>query len=101
MEEAIARSDVFFFVTTISVILVTACVLAVLIYLAGILRNIKSLSDLVKEEGELIRQDITDARMNVRERGFELRILSTLFNSFIKRRRERKRKRSTKKEEPE
>lgn len=64
--ETIARSDIFFFITTIAVGLLTIVSLVALVYLIKILRNIKDVSDLVKKESYRVVGDIDSVRQNLK-----------------------------------
>jgi formate-dependent nitrite reductase membrane component NrfD len=50
--EALLKSDIFFFITSVSVIAVTALLIVVLIYVAEILRDIRHVSKNVKKESD-------------------------------------------------
>ncbi len=67
--EAIAKSDLFFFVTTIAVVIVTIVLIIALIYLVRILRDANRLSSRAREEGEALLGDISSAREKVKSEG--------------------------------
>ena len=50
--EGVLKSDIFFFVTTVAVALVTTGIIIALIYLIRIMRNAESLSRTIRHEGE-------------------------------------------------
>lgn len=60
--EPLLKSDVFFVITTVAVIILTTVVVVALYYLIRILRNVKDVSKMVKDEGGLIKGDIDSAR---------------------------------------
>ncbi|MCI0542457.1 hypothetical protein L0Y69_01725 [bacterium] len=64
--DSLARSDLFFFITTIAVVLVTALVVAALIYVVRILRDIKSLSQKLEEGGDAIASDISSVHSSIK-----------------------------------
>ncbi len=64
--DSLARSDLFFFITTIAVVLVTALVVAALIYVVRILRDIKSLSQKLEEGGDAIANDISSVHKSIK-----------------------------------
>jgi hypothetical protein len=85
MNTSFIHADIFFFVTTIAVVLVSIVLVIVLIYLAKILSDIKEITREVKEETVLIRGDIQGLRENVKHEGFRLGHLWTFFRTLIKR----------------
>lgn len=68
------QSDVFFFITSVAVIVVTIFVLVVLWYLISILRNVKEVSDIIKKETLFFSGDLADFRKKIKK----------LFDSLIK-----------------
>ncbi len=84
--DVIAKSDIFFIITGVSVIILTIVVIVALYYIIKILRNIFSLSKVVKKEGEDIIKDIGKARKGVRKGGVRLgKFISTLVTPKKKR----------------
>jgi len=72
--ENILHSDVFFFVTTIAVVVVAIFFIIALIYVIRILKNIKDLSDIVKNDVKFLSGDLSGMRKKIKN----------LFNSLIK-----------------
>lgn len=79
------KMDIFFVVTTIAVVVLTVLLAFVLIRTLRILKKIEEVSDMVSEEGKLIREDIDEARAEFREEGFKLRTIANLFGRMGKR----------------
>ena len=65
----IAKSDIFFVITTIAVVVVSAVLIVALLYLIKILRDFKQVSGRVKEESDRISKDLSDLHIAVREQG--------------------------------
>ena len=80
----LAKSDAFFFITTIAVILVTIVVIIVAVYLIKILRDVKHISDKAKTETDLIAEDINELRTNVRRQGVKVRFFTNFINKLKK-----------------
>lgn len=80
--ETLIHADIFFFVTTIAVVLVATAFTVVLIYLAKVLSDIKKITAQVHEETILFREDIHDLRSEVKREGFKLRSLLDFFRGF-------------------
>ena len=56
--EEVLKSDIFFFITAIAVVVISIVILVAFYNVIKILRDIRELSDLVKNEGEFIIHDI-------------------------------------------
>lgn len=84
--DTLIHADVFFFVTTIAVVVVGAVAAIALVYLVKILSDIKKITAQVHEEAILFREDLHDLRTNVRHDGFKMRH----FIDFMKRLAKRK-----------
>ena len=83
------KADIFFFVTTICVILVTILFLVILFYLIRVLKNIDFLAKKIKEEGSEIIEDAHNIRIDLKSGAKKA---STLFSvlSFFNRKRKKK-----------
>jgi hypothetical protein len=69
MENNLIQADIFFFITSTAVILVSVLVIVVLAYLVLILKDFRGVSAKVKEETDLIAMDINEARAYFRSEG--------------------------------
>jgi len=72
--ESVLHSDVFFFVTTIAVVVVAIFFIIVLVYIIRILKNIKDVSDIVKNNAMFLSGDLSEIRKKIKK----------LFDSLIK-----------------
>ena len=54
----ILQSDIFFFITSVAVVVVAIFAVIVLVYIVRILKNIKDVSDIIKKESMFIAKDI-------------------------------------------
>lgn len=82
--DTLIHADVFFFVTTIAVVVVGIAFTVVLVYLAKILRDVKEVTEQVKEETILFRRDIADLRGDVKKEGFRAQRIFMFFRNFFK-----------------
>jgi hypothetical protein len=83
--DTLIHADIFFFVTTVAVIVVGIALTVALIYLANVLSDIKEITKQVKEETILFREDIRDLRSDVKNEGFRAeRFLMFVRNLFKK-----------------
>lgn len=78
--QEILKADIFFFVTTIVVVLVGICLIIFLIYALQIIADVKFISRKVKQESEEFIQDAKEMREAIKEKGTSLvGILSLIF----------------------
>lgn len=94
--QQIAQSNIFFFVTTIAIIIISLLITIALIQLIRILRTVKEVSDTFKVEGKNIIQDISGLRSSLKEKGQTISSLITLASvaAFIKKKTTKKKKTS-------
>lgn len=64
--EDVVQADIFFFITTVAVVVLTIALTVALIYLVLILKSIRRLVRQLEERAAEISEDITELRMNVR-----------------------------------
>jgi len=57
--ESFIQSDIFFFITSVAVIVVTIFILTMLWYIIRILKNVRDVSEIVKEEALFLSGDIS------------------------------------------
>jgi len=72
MDESILNSEIFFFITTISTIVLTVLLAVALIYGIKVLQDLKYIVRKVKEEGDLILQDAREVRTAIKEKSGNL-----------------------------
>ena len=82
------KQDIFFFVTTIAVVVFTICLIILLIVTIRVVNDIKYITKKAKEEADLISQDLSDLRQNVKEKGLKFKYLLSFFNNLGKKRKE-------------
>jgi hypothetical protein len=63
------HADIFFFVTTIAVVVFTIALTVLIAYLVKILRSTQRIIDEIDAEVVLVRRDMSDLRSGIRERG--------------------------------
>ena len=81
--DTLVHADIFFFVTTIAVVVVAAVLAVALVYLVRILNDVKRIAEQVREETILFREDIHDLREQVRHEGLRLRGFLDLITGFF------------------
>ncbi len=66
MGNSFIHADIFFFITTIAVVIFSVLLVIALTYLVKILRDIRKVVHTVEEEMEHIKGDVYDARVGIR-----------------------------------
>lgn len=69
---SLVQADIFFFITSVAVVAVSALAVVALVYAIGVLRDVKEFSRALKEQGGLILRDVEDARRFMRSEGVKL-----------------------------
>jgi hypothetical protein len=77
------HADVFFFVTTIALIVVAVGVVIIIVYVIRILRDVAAMSRTIKKETEVVLGDIELLRTSVKNNGFKFRYLGTFIMNFV------------------
>ena len=85
MDNTLIHADIFFFVTTIAVIVVGTALTVALIYLAQVLSDLKKITGQVHEETVLFREDVRDLRNHVRREGFKMQHFFDFVTKLIRR----------------
>ncbi len=78
------KADVFFTVTTIAVIVVTAVLTVAFVYLIKILRDVRYMSNRAKEETDKVVKDIDLFRESAKKNLGDFRHLANFFKSLFK-----------------
>lgn len=76
------QMNIFFFVTTITVVVLALLAAFALYYLVRILRNVDKLSEAAADESTLLRADIADLRHNVRTEGAKIKHFAEFGKKF-------------------
>ncbi|VAW19396.1 hypothetical protein MNBD_BACTEROID04-1012 [hydrothermal vent metagenome] len=61
------QSDIFFFITSVAVVIVTISILVMLWYIIRILKNIKDVSEIVKRETVFFSGDLSGIRKKIKK----------------------------------
>ena len=85
------KSDIFFMVTTASIVLITIGIIVAFVYIIRILRNTSKVSDAVREEGQEIIKHVSEVRTKVRDEGLDIfAIVKSLIGLITRKSRPRK-----------
>ncbi len=82
---SLIHADIFFFVTTIAVVVVASALTVALIYLSLTLARAKKVMEEIYEEAVLVRKDVDGFRTDIRREGFKLKHLAGFFKALTKR----------------
>ncbi len=82
------KQDIFFFVTTIAVGILTLLLAILIIYIIKISKDVKYISNKAKTETDLISNDLSELRQNVKDKGAKLKYFISFFNNLGKKRKE-------------
>lgn len=64
--ETLLKADIFFFITSVAVLLLGAGLMVLIYFCIKLVRSITRVVDIVHEEAQLIKEDIDDARDTMR-----------------------------------
>ena len=92
--DTIIHADIFFFITSIFVIVLTIGSALAFIYIIPALKDIRELSATAKKEGEKIAEDIEGIRSTVKEKGAKVKSIFDYFLSFFNRRKKTSQKKT-------
>jgi hypothetical protein len=84
--DTLIHADIFFFVTTVAVVVVAVAFTAALVYLIKVLRQVEDIGKEIKAEAVLVREDIHGLRTGVKREGFRLQALMNFFQNIFKKR---------------
>jgi hypothetical protein len=78
------KQDIFFFVTTVAVLVVMFLLGVFLIYLIRAVRTANYIMDKVKKETDIITTELGELRQNIRKEGVKLRHFAKFVNTIRK-----------------
>ncbi|HRH22808.1 MAG TPA: hypothetical protein PLB51_02345 [Candidatus Paceibacterota bacterium] len=94
-QDSLIHADIFFFISSIALVIISIGITVLLIYLIGIVRNVREISEKVKgESGELIK-DIKDLRIALRQEGIKWRHVADMIRHFFSHKEEKKKHKSS------
>lgn len=79
----IVKADIFFFVTTIAVIVISVLLVALLMYAMKILRDVRHISDTARKEIDEVVKDIGELRINVKKEGSRFGVIASTLSHFL------------------
>lgn len=79
-----AKMDIFFVITSSAVVLLGILFAVLIVYIIKISRDIKYISQKARGEADLISQDLSELRQNVKDKGAKLKFFASFFNNLSK-----------------
>lgn len=83
--ESLIHADIFFFISTIALVVISIGFSIALFYIIKILRNLRDISDRANSESEEIVADIKSLRRALRDEGVKWKGVSDLIRLFFSR----------------
>ena len=99
MEESLLKSDIFFIITTICVIIISGVFIIVLVYFLKFLKDAREVIQFVKEEGKEVAADLRALRSGIKEKTESLGAIFSALSFFRARKRKKTKKESNKEDE--
>ncbi len=78
----LVHADIFFFITTCSVVIISIILAIALVYAVMVAKNIHYVVTKIKEESDHISEDIAHARMKIKEQGAKITTLMAFFKNM-------------------
>ena len=66
---SVLQTNIFFFITALAIVVVSALLAVVLVYILRILRDTKHISQIIRKETDLIEDDIASFRRSIQTEG--------------------------------
>jgi len=82
---SVIQSDIFFFVTTIAVLVFTVMGIVLFVYAMKIVSNVRHLSEKTRIEGDFLLDQMSKAREKIKAGTFGFRSLSRIIRRIITR----------------
>jgi hypothetical protein len=77
--DLVLQTNIFFYITSAAVVVVTVLVCVVLYYVARILRDVREVTDRVKRGTEHLADDLENLRRDIKQDGMHLRDIAMYF----------------------
>lgn len=79
----VLQANIFFFITAVSVVVVSGFVVVLLYYCVGIARDVRAVAAKVRKASDELEQDFEVLRMQVKTEGVKLRGIIDLLIGFL------------------
>jgi hypothetical protein len=78
------KQDIFFFITSVGVVVITILLGTFLFYVIRIARTVDHILAKVREETDIISEELAELRRNIRKEGMRLKHLAKFVNNIRK-----------------
>jgi hypothetical protein len=86
MTDPFYRQDIFFYVTTIAVVVMGLLASILIAYFISIFRDIKYITKKARQQSDLIADDINSLREDIKSQGFKWSFLGNFFQKVYQKR---------------
>ena len=83
--ESLIHADIFFFISTIALVLISIGIIVAIVYVIKILKNVREVTDKIKDESSEIVADLKKLRASLRDEGVKWKHVADLARSFFMR----------------
>jgi membrane protein implicated in regulation of membrane protease activity len=80
----ILHANIFFFITSVAVVVLAILGAVALYYILGILKNIRNISDRAERGSEILAGDMEHLRENIKEEGMRFRHIKKFIKGYAK-----------------
>lgn len=81
--DTLIKADIFFFITSIAVIIIGAILSVALIYIVKILRDLRYIMTRAREETDSVIEDVQDLREYIRKERSKFEFMSEIIHGFL------------------
>jgi|SRR5581483_340811 len=80
---SLIHADIFFFISTIALLIISAGIITALVFIVGILKNVRDMTDRAKAEWGEIVVDVRKLRAALRDEGVKWKHVVDLVRNFF------------------
>lgn len=95
--ETIIQADIFFFISSVAVIVFSICAIIIMIYVTRILRDMKHISEMMSQESDKLLGDIGSLREAIGVEGAKVKTIASFFLNLFAHRVKNKNTKKTRK----
>ncbi len=88
--DTLIHADIFFFITTIWIIVISAIIVVILMYVAMILNDLKKISSKMREGSEALAEDLGELRSSLQSDGVKVQSILKYFSHLFSKRKNHK-----------
>jgi len=81
--ESLLKSDLFFVISSVSVIVISFAILIALVYIIKILKDVSGFFKAIQSGTEALSEDLSEVRLKLREKGIMSGVILSLLTTFV------------------